>query len=40
MENIDDIKAIISSDSDMAEKINAMPYNLHAGGSDRVPGLL
>ncbi len=29
MKNIDEIKAIISSDSDMAEKINAMPYNLH-----------
>lgn len=28
-QNIDQIKAIISSDSDMAEKINAMPYNLH-----------
>ena len=28
-QNIDRIKAIIGSDSDMAEKINAMPYNLH-----------
>ena len=28
-QNIDQVKAIISSDSDMAEKINAMPYNLH-----------
>lgn len=27
--SVDEIKAIISSDSDMAEKINAMPYNLH-----------
>lgn len=26
---VDEIKAIISSDSDMAEKINSMPYNLH-----------
>ncbi len=28
-QTIDEIKAIISSDSDMAEKINSMPYNLH-----------
>jgi len=26
---VDEIKAIICSDSDMAEKINTMPYNLH-----------
>lgn len=26
---IDEIKAIISSDSEMTEKINSMPYNLH-----------
>lgn len=26
---IDEIKAIISSDSDMKEKINSLPYNLH-----------
>lgn len=26
---IDDIKTIIGSDSEMAEKINSMPYNLH-----------
>lgn len=26
---VDEIKAIISSDSEMAEKINSMPYNLH-----------
>ena len=26
---VDEIKEIISSDSDMAEKIKAMPYNLH-----------
>ena len=26
--SVDEIKTIISSDSDMAEKINSMPYNL------------
>lgn len=26
---IDEIKAIIGSDTDMDEKINSMPYNLH-----------
>lgn len=28
-QSIDEIKAIISSDSDMADRINSMPYNLH-----------
>lgn len=28
---IDTIKAIIASDSDMADKISALPYNLHLG---------
>ena len=39
MKNIDEIKAIISSDSDMAEKINAMPQSA-LGGSDRLSGVL
>ena len=28
-QTIEEIKAIISSDTDMAERINSMPHNLH-----------
>ena len=33
---VDEIREIIGSDSDMAQKINSMPYNMQLGGSDRL----